>query len=181
VERGFVTGENGYPGRLTLGSSDARRYDFHGYAIDDVGLWEYLTDAGRTTCGDPADETAIINCIQAHPNTVLFDDTIRYSARLSQVPELWQTTWPSGSSEFLSIQNLTFVYIQTLYGGNCNHGNPPVCTQEVSPGPGATKRPATASTKPNALSAIAIPPGTLSVTVRDSFGLPTVETYALSR
>lgn len=173
---GFVLGANGFPGRLTL-STDT--WDFNGTPIDDKPLWEYLSDAGRTACGqvvsisgDVDTQDEIVACIEAKPTTDLFVDEIAESPRLAQVPEMWQASWPNGS-KLLSIKRFQFVYVQTLYGGCKNNGS---CTLQIEPG--GVKQ---GSGTPDVVTAIAIGDSNISHTVKDSYGTPSIETFALTR
>lgn len=182
---GFVKGSGGYNGRLTLGSPPATA-DFQGTPIDDVGLWYYFNDAVR---GDltadppiiplcpidlyPDTEDGAVRCVLDSGTKVLFREDIQFSTRLAKVPELWQTSWPSGS-KYVSFQSFSFVYIQTLYG-SCN--NKGICDLEWRPG--ESKK--LGGGDPVAVTAIAIPDSAVPQSVRDSFGTPTILTYALTR
>ncbi len=182
---GFVKGSGGFDGRLTLGSPVAVD-DFQGTAIDDVGLWHYLNDAA--TIGDPANgiaplcpvtsyphtEDGIVNCVLDNPGQVLFKESIQYSARLAKVPELWQTSWPTGS-KYVSFKSFAFVYVQTLYGGCKNNGT---CDLEWRPGDPTKKK---SGDDPIAVTAIRIPDSAFPQSVQDSYGTPRILTYALTR
>jgi hypothetical protein len=170
---GFILGSGGFPGRLTIGSP-SRTYTFGSTPIDDVGLWEYYNTFADSACADS--EAGVIGCLQSNPGVELFTKDISFSARLAKVPELWQTSWPTGS-KYVSFQSFSFVYVQTIYGGCKNSG---VCALEIEPGVGGVKKYKN-NTDPVAVTAIAIPDSAVPKTVRDSFGAPRVVTYALSR
>jgi Flp pilus assembly protein TadG len=182
---GFVKGSGGYDGRLTLGNPTATA-DFQGTPIDDVGLWAYFNDTARgnatavppvtAVCpiaAYPNTEDGAVDCVVDHGDQVIFREDIQFSARLAKVPELWQTAWPSGT-KYVSFQSFSFVYIQTLYGGCKNNGT---CSLEWRPG--ESKK--LSGSDPVAVTAIAIPDSAVPQSVRDSFGTPTILTYALTR
>lgn len=183
---GFVKGSGGYKGRLALGSPPATD-DFQGTAIDDVGLWYYFNEATRL--GDPTADPKIdplcpidtypdtehgaIQCVLDHGSQVLFREDIQFSKRLAKVPELWQSSWPPGT-KYVSFQGLSFVYIQTLYGGCKKDG-----TCDLEWRPGESKK--LSGSDPVAVTAIAIPDTAFPGSVQNSFGTPTILTYALTR
>jgi hypothetical protein len=171
---GFVEGVGIFPGRLTIGSPD-RLFDCYGTWIDDVGLWQYMTDDAKTLCPNTDTEDEIVACILANPGTVLFDDDIQYAARIARVPVLHQTEWPTGA-KYVSFKRFSFVYVQTLYGGCKSDGT---CQLEIAPGEGAVKKLSNAD--PVAITAIGIPDLVLPENVRAKFGTPRVTTYALIR
>jgi hypothetical protein len=183
---GFVKGSGGYDGRLTLGSPTATA-DFQGTQIDDVGLWQYFNANARGDAAAvppvpalcplnatyPDSELGAIQCVLDHGGSTIFREDIQFSARLAKVPELWQTSWPSGS-KYVSFQSFSFVYIQTLYGGCHNNGT---CSLVWRPGESKSL----SGSDPVAVTAIAIPDSALPQSVVDSFGTPTILTYALTR
>jgi hypothetical protein len=175
IIEGFIEGSGGFEGRLALGTA-TREFNYYGTMIDDVGLWEYLTDdAAANLCPGTDTEDEILACIAANPGVEIFKDTIQYSARIARVPELHQTVWPTGT-KYVSFKNFAFVYIQTLYGG-C--GNNQACSLEIEPGLSGEK--ILSGADPVAITAIGIPHLTLPEDVRERFGTPRVETYALTR
>ena len=169
---GFVDGISGYPGRLTIDPPGAT-FTYKGVEIDDVALWEYLTPAAQTLCSNPSTEEEMVTCLADNPGTVLFEDTIAQSPRLAQVPELWQTSFPTGA-KLVSFKDFTFVYLQTLYGGCNNDGT---CKLEIEPG--GTKK--VTADDPVVVTAIGIGPDNITQTVKDTFGTPSIETYSLTR
>jgi len=171
---GFVKGSGIFDGRLTLGSPE-RQFDYYGTWIDDVGLWHYLNDTGKSLCPDTDTEDEIVACIGANSGTVIFDDKIQYASRIARVPVLHQTEWPSGS-KYVSFKRFSFVYVQTLYGGCKNDGT---CKLEIEPGASGVKK--LTHDDPVAITAIGIPDLVLPVDVRTKFGTPRVTTYALFR
>lgn len=176
---GFVEGNNGWPGRLTIGSP-SQVYTYGTVDIDDVGLWQHLiVDMDTSTpvidanpCAAMTNEGDIINCVNANSGQVLFKDTIASSARFAKVPSIHQTTWPSGS-KYVSFESFKFVYIQTLYGG-CGSGS---CNLEIRPA--ETYR--WSSDDPVVVTAIVLPDDVISDTVHDAFGVVRVTTYAITR
>lgn len=171
---GFITGINGFPGRLTLGTP-AREFNFNGTMIDDIGLWEYLNTAGKALCPGADSEAKIDACITGNPGVQLFDDRIEFSPRLAKVPILWQGDWPNGS-KLVSFKAFRYVYIQGIYGG-CNGGGG--CKLEVQPGIGSKKTLTTDD--PQLVTAVAIPDVAISPEVRARFGELRVTSYSLSR
>lgn len=172
---GLIEGVNGFPGRLTLGTP-AREFNFNGTMIDDIGLWEYLSDDGKLACPSADDEAKIAACIKDNPDTLLFDDRIEFSPRLAKVPVLWQGEWPDGS-KIVSFKAFRYVYLQGLYGG-CNAGGSG-CKLEVQPGLTGTKK--LTNDDPVLITAVAIPDVHISKQVRDRFGQLRITTYALIR
>lgn len=175
ILRGMIDGANGFPGRLTLGTP-ARSFDFNGTMIDDIGLWEYLNDAGKLLCPNADDEAKIAVCIAGNPSVELFDDRIEFSPRLAKVPVLWQGEWPSGS-KLVSFKGFRYVYLQGLYGG-CNAGGGG-CKLEVQPGITGTKK--LTADDPVLVTAVGIPDVHISQEVRDRFGELRVTSYSLIR
>jgi len=177
---GFINGINAFPGRLTIGSPPAV-FDFDGVDIDDVGLWEHLTawtDPPTNSISNPClgatNETAIIACVIANAGTVLFKDSIASSARLAKVPQIHQLTWPNGT-KYVSFKSFRFVYLQTIFGG-CGGGS---CDLEIRPGLNETHT--WTSDDPVVMTAIVLPDGVISSTVREAFGVIRVTTYAITR
>jgi hypothetical protein len=171
---GFVEGANGFPGRLTLGHP-SRKFNYNGILIDDLGLWEYLNDAGKLLCPGADTEAKIAACIKNNPGAELFDDRIEFSPRLAKVPVLWQGDWPNGS-KLVSFLDFRYVYIQGLYGG-CNAGGG--CKLEIQPGETGVKN--VTDDDPILITAVAIPDVHISQEVRDRFGQIKITSYALIR
>jgi hypothetical protein len=177
---GFVTGFNGFPGRLTV--APGRTIAYEGVNIDDVGLWEWLADGDDTVvgiqnvCAGATDEASIIACVDANKGsgTPLFSKALATSPRLAVIPVLWQSSFPSGSG-YVSFKRFQFVYIQGLYGSCDSKG---ACDTEIVPNE-------TFKTKPNVdpvvVTAIPIPHSELDPEIVANFGAPRVVTYALSR
>ncbi len=175
---GFINGINGFPGRLAVGNP-SRVLDYYGVDVDDVGLWEYLLptiDLGSGPNANPCltetTEALIIACVNTYSGVVLFKDSIATSSRLAKVPKIHQTTWPNGT-KYVSFQSFRFVYLQTLFGG-CGGGS---CNLEFRPNETSTLT----SDDPVVITAIVLPDGVISSTVRDSFGVIRVTTYAITR
>ncbi len=165
VDLGMVTGTASNVGRLTRSSTtDQITVQSSTYQIDDVPLWDFISSG----CPAGTDTTAEM---EACLGTAKFDDAIGTSPRLALVPELWQTAWPNGR-KYVTIKRFQFVYLHTTYacqGKKCG------TVWE----PGTTNKSGTS--RPKIVTAFAIPDAALSQEVRDNFGNPFTETYALSR
>lgn len=176
---GFVDGVGSWPGRLTLGSGS--KYSYQGVDVDDVALWEYLLDdidpatpgVQPNPCAGITDSGVLATCVTTNTGTVLFDDSIASSPRLAMVPELWQTSWPSGT-KLVSFKSFKFVYIQTLYGNCKNSGK---CSSVYAPNEIYNDT----SADPVVVTGIVLNDNILSPTVQASFGAPTVSSYAITR
>ena len=163
VDEGLVYGTTSNVGRLTRSSVTD---NFDGVEVDDVALWEFLSSG---TCSGTDTKEAMVTCLSG--SGVLFEDEIMSSPRLAMVPELWQTEWPNGS-KYVTIKGFKFVYLHTMYG--CQGSK---CKTVFEPG--TTNK--TGNGTPKIITAFAIPDSALSVTVKDSFGTPSIDTYSLTR
>ena len=198
IEPGFISGANGFPGRLTVTKSSNTTTVGSTSGVDNDGLWAYLTDGARTYCsglrqedpptgtngdprwldidGAPDTEDEVLSCIRYHvetrPGTKMFTG-LKDSPRFGAVPILWKG-WPTGT-ENRTFKGLATVYIGTLFGGNCKSTGSIPCTAWFEPG-----RPPTSNTSFDGVTAIAIPD---SVVLQDDLdaiqGLPEIEEYLI--
>ncbi len=146
IEDGFLQGENGWPGRLTLTNSGlpfVNRPNVHGQAsVDDTPLWNFLNDpSGASLCATElaadadGDGNAVLDtkaemviCLDAWDpgDGVIFIDDLAASARMAWVPLLNQWTFPTGNKT-VTFKEFRPVYVQTFYakctggsgGGSC--------------------------------------------------------------
>jgi len=177
---GFVTGYNGFPGRLTVGPTDTINYESE--IVDYTPLWHWLGDVDpsdpgfQNPCKDETNELDLLDCMNDPMNTglQLFSSTIATSPRLAVIPILHQTSFPTGSG-YVSFKRFQFVYIQGLYGSCDNSGN---CNTEIVPGEVFKTKP---NVDPVVVTAIPIPHTELDPAIIANFGAPRVVTYALSR
>lgn len=152
-----------FPGRLTLtgGHTQGLKWKHSTFQVDDVPLWEYIPygkgstvpanctresfDLTVSTSGHAAAETQMGTCLTdfqaGGATTPLFDidgdgdnePDIVFSARYGAVPQFHETSFPSGNSAPLHIQNFRAVFINGLYAG-CNGSG---CSTIYTPGSGS--------------------------------------------
>jgi hypothetical protein len=183
---GFISGTNGFPGRLTVTSASTTTFNSVS-GVDNAGLWEYLTPTASATCATlPADtenparwdhtaalnsEAGILSCIAYHvanSSGPIFED-LADSPRFGAVP-LLHKPWPPGGSADRTFAGFVTVFVQTLFGGNC--------TDECSVWfePGGDVRGGTIT----GVTAIAIPDSVVSPQDLDAIqGLPEIEEYLI--
>lgn len=162
VEGDWVSGTF-FPGRLTrsAGPYQTLRQQGTNYYVDDTPLWEYigygkagsvpatctreLFDATVAGSGHAAAESQMETCFtdfQAGVGYIpLFDidangdnePDIVESARYGAVPQFWETSFPSGNSGWLRIQDFRAIFINGLYFG-CTGSS---CSTTYTPGSGS--------------------------------------------
>jgi len=173
--------------RLTQGNLDIP-IDYDGTTIDYAPIWHWMTPTTLTACeaqnllDDPADldpdvdtQDEAVKCIDEHKNEEIFIKDLGSSPRLALVPQLHQSSWPSGG-KYVTFKSFVFVYIQSMYGG-CNNAG---CKTIVTPGEVFQ---IAKGNKPSveAMTVIVLPDVTIPETVRDEFLDPVVEAYVLIR
>lgn len=193
---GFIGGTSNpspsFPGRLTVTSGAT--FNWNGYAVDDVPLWDFLLPAKRAQCEPLMEEVAatprwgdidtidteeeIISCIAYHYSLSTTDDIfqdLKTSPRFGSVPRLHKP-WPPGGSEDRTFAGFVTIYVNAIFGGNCTQ---PDGTCSTWFEPGGTKR-NTTGTQMTGVTAIAIPDGLVPQSDLDALqGLPEIEEYLI--
>ncbi len=126
---------------------EGRDWDDKG-ALSPVDQPTGCTADATTACTDP-----VFSRDSANENEDIFD--IQGSSRFGYVPQLMTGTVLNGNTT-VRIESFRAVFLQRVYGGNCNPGG---CTFVFDPGVGSTY--AGTASKANALTAFVLPPASL--------------------
>lgn len=167
--------------------------NFDGHTVDNTPIWHWFTQTALEDCEDTnalsadalinADpeintEEEALRCMDEQGSTEMFLPGIQDSPRLALVPELHQSSWPTGG-KYVSFKSFTFVYIQGVFG-NCNTAQN-TCDTVFLPGQPDLSKIKKGNPNVTAMSVIAIQDTTLPQSVRDHFLDPEYDSYVLIR